>query len=66
MFFGADDDDVGEGGDGGDDSGGKFNSPVDLIDLKDVVSGSVLTLDESLHAMVDLLGSEVDVGSQKS
>lgn len=38
VFFGADDDDFSEVGDGGDDSGGEFDASVDFIDFEDVVA----------------------------
>ena len=65
MLLGADDDDLGEVGDGGDDPGCELDPSVDLIDLEDVVAGLVASLDESLHVMVNFLGSEMDLGKKR-
>ena len=66
MFFSADNDDFWEWRDGGDDSGGEFDSSVDFVDFEDVVSGIVSAINEGLHVMVDFLSAEVHVSSQKS
>jgi hypothetical protein len=66
VLLGADDDDIGDVGDGGDDACGELDAAVDLIDLEDVVAEGVLSLNEGLHVVVDLFSAEVHVGGQKA
>lgn len=65
MFFGADNDDFWEWRDGGDDSGGEFDSSVDFINFEDVVSGIVSAINEGLHVMVNFLSAEVDLNEKR-
>ena len=66
LGLGADDDDVVEVGDGGDDSGGQLDLVVGLLEVEDVVAGAVLLLDVSGHGVGDALGSQMHLGAQKS
>ena len=61
MFFGTDDDNFWESGDGGDDSGSKLNSSVDFINFEDVVASLVSSLDKRLHFVIDLFGSKMNL-----
>ena len=61
MFFGTNDNDFSEIWNRGDDSGGEFDFSVGLIDFEDVVAGLIFFLDEFFHAVVDLVGAEVDL-----
>ncbi len=61
MFFSTDNNNLIQVGDGCDDSGGEFDFSVGLIDFEDVVAGLIFFLDEFFHAVVDLVGAEVDL-----
>lgn len=61
VFFGADDNNLRQVGDGGDNSGGEFNFSVSLIDLEDVVAGGVFLFNKLFHVVVDLVSTEVNL-----
>lgn len=66
MLLSADNNDLREAGNGSNNSSSQLDSPVDLINLEDVVTIGILSLNKGLHVVVDLLSAEVHVGSQKT
>lgn len=65
VLLGADDDDLVEVGDGGNDSGSQFDLIEGLVDFEDVVADGVLLLDVLLHVVVDFGGTEVHLGGEE-
>jgi hypothetical protein len=61
MLFGTDDNDLRQVWNGGDDSCGKFYFSVCLIDLEDVIASLILFFDEFFHAVVDLVGTQMNL-----
>ena len=66
MFLGTDNNDLREGGNRGDNSSSQLDSSVDLINLEDVVSIGILSLNKGFHVVVDLLSTKMHVGSQQA
>ena len=65
MFFSTDNNNLPQVRNGCNDSGGELDFSVGLIDLEDVVAGLIFFLNEFFHAVVDLVGAEVDVGGEE-
>ena len=61
VLLGADHDDLGGVGDGGNDSGSEFDSGIGLINVEDVVADRILLGDILFHVMVDFASAEMNL-----
>ena len=66
MLLGADNNNVIEIVNGGNNSCSEFDSSENFIDFKDVAAWWIFAFDERLHVMVDFLSSKVYVCCQKT